>query len=121
KQSNKTSPRIRRKEKSSDSCHSPQSIHSYSDGSLKAELQTRLPGTANQHLFEKGQGARVLGLAEPENGLLAHFQITVGPCYLDELGHRVVGGKLAQGEDCLLFHLCFRILFDGVRDRLRLF
>ena len=66
-----------------------------------------------QDLLEERQGARVLRLAEPEHGLLAHSSIAVSARYLDEQRHALIPGKLAECEDSVFLDVGLRVVLDG--------
>src|SRR6185437_3592470 len=67
-----------------------------------------------QYLFEKCQGARVIGLAKPEECLLAHFWIALRTRYLDKFGDRLVFRQLRHSEYSFLLHFSVRIVLDCV-------
>src|SRR5579863_10537785 len=75
--------------------------------------------SVRQHFLEKGQRARIVGLSEPEHGLLAHGGILVGARNFNQLGNAFVLWHLAQREDRLLLYISVRIIFDGFRNRPR--
>src|SRR5205823_1953017 len=58
-----------------------------------------------QDLLEEGKGARVAGLAEPEQRLAPYARVRVCAGDPDEGGNTGVARLLGQGEDCLLLHV----------------
>src|SRR5580692_3857412 len=66
--------------------------------------------------FDVLEGARVFGLAQPEDGLLADGGVGVAVGYVHELGDAFILGELAQSEDGLLFNLHVGVVLYGGSD-----
>src|SRR6267378_4234932 len=69
-----------------------------------------------EYFLEKLQGARIVGLAEPEHGLLSYFAIAVGLSDFDQFRDAVFSWQLAEGEYRLLFHFGVRIVVNRAGD-----
>src|SRR5207247_2427445 len=77
---------------------------SLTSGRLKYPGKVRRSGFG-QKLLEERQGARVAGLAEPEQRLAPHARLRVSSGDPDEGGDAGVVRLLRQGEDRLLLHV----------------
>src|SRR5882672_9425094 len=69
-----------------------------------------------EHFFEKLQGARIVGLAEPEHSLLSNFAIAVVLGDFDQFRDAFFSWQLAEGEYRLLFHFGVRIVVNCAGD-----
>ena len=69
-----------------------------------------------QYLFKEFQCPGIVGLAEPEHGLLAHFGIAVGLRDFNQFGNAFVFGQLAQRKNSLRFDVGVGIVFDGASN-----
>src|SRR5206468_1663713 len=67
-----------------------------------------------QQFFKKSERAGIVRLSQPEHRVFTHFFVPVLARHCDQLGHSLVFGKLAQGEDRLLLYVGFRIVFNGI-------
>src|SRR6266404_3073576 len=70
-----------------------------------------------EHFFEELQGARIVGLAEPEHGLLSNFAIAVVLGDFDQFWDAFFSWQLAEGEYRLFFHFGVRIVVNRAGDR----
>src|ERR1700679_1383053 len=77
---------------------------------------TKRSGLPFEDGFEGLEGARVFGLAQPEDGLLADGGVGVVVGYMHELGDAFILGKLAQSEHRPLFNLHVGVVFYGGGD-----
>src|SRR6266571_3794837 len=77
---------------------------------------TSTAGSGLQDFLEEGEGARVVRLAQPEHGLLAHGRVAVLAGGVDQERHALVVGELAEGEHGPLLHLGLGIVRDGAGD-----
>jgi hypothetical protein len=71
---------------------------------------------AGQHLFDEGEGARILRLTEPKESLFAHLAVFLGTRHIDQLRNRFVLWQLRERENGLFLNLGIRIVFDGIGD-----
>src|SRR5207245_4485501 len=67
----------------------------------------------SQHLFEELERAGIVGLAEPEHGLLAHLGVAVGLRHFYQFRHAFVLRQLAQRKNRFFLHVRVGIVFDG--------
>src|SRR5882724_4306106 len=65
-----------------------------------------------EYFFEELQGARIVGLTEPEHGLLSNLAIAVVLGDFDQFRDAFFSWQLAEGEYRLLFHFGVRIIVD---------
>src|SRR5271155_3493674 len=68
---------------------------------------------ALQHFLDIGESARILGLAQPEDRLLANREVGIGVGNVDQLRHTLFLGQLADGEDRFLLDLNAGVVLDG--------
>src|ERR1700682_2945851 len=70
-----------------------------------------------EYFFEELQGARIVGLAEPEHGLRSNFAIAIVLCDLAQFWGPFFSWLLAEGEHRFLFHFGVRIVVNCAGDR----
>src|SRR5690242_2491667 len=84
-----------------------------------ARRARRLSGFGQQ-FFEQGEGPRVVGLAEPEEGLAADFPVWMRSSDADEDGYGINAVLLREREHRLLFHIPVNVaIVDEVSEASR--
>src|SRR6267143_1171723 len=69
-----------------------------------------------EYFFEELQGARIVGLTEPEHGLLSNLAIAVVLGDFDQFRDAFFSWQLAEGEYRLFFHFSVRIVVNCAGD-----
>ncbi len=65
---------------------------------------------------ERIERARVLALAEPEDGVLADLRLRMRPGNLDQQRDAIIVGELGDGKDGLLLNLGVGLVLDHVAE-----
>src|ERR1700687_1319415 len=69
-----------------------------------------------EYFFEELQGARIVGLPEPEHGLLSNLAIAIVLRDFDQFRDAFFSWQLTEGEHRLLFHFGVWIVVNGAGD-----
>src|SRR6516225_715481 len=81
----------------------------------KSSLARRV-SALQQDLFKKRECPGILRLSQPEERLLADFDIAMAARHLNQLRNPLIGRHLAEREDRALLHVRFGIVVDRAAD-----